>query len=301
MLKAIFGFDTNVTADEFKVGDKFLKDACKSLNKELTENEWLAGTAGPSFADYAMACYWNLAFATTLDAGFCKAKPHHATVAWFKKVSALPAFVKVMGHVKMCEKAVKPVIKVEEKKKAVVVAKVEKKVEEEKPRSWEDTLPACAFDLYNFKTFFVNHKDKKGEGLAETKKMFQAADFNEGYSWHWIKYQRYGDEGQVQWRFANLLNGFMQRTDPKLSKFAFGVMHMIGEEPDLNIEGVWMFRSQDIPPLMHDNPQLEYFDKKKLDFMNNEEDYKLIAEFFGAPKEDGNINGRPIQQSEWFK
>jgi len=206
-----------------------------------------------------------------------------------------------MGHVKMCEKALKPVLKVEEKKVAAVVAKVEKKEDVEKPKEWADLLAPCDFDLYNFKTFFVNHKDKKGEGLAETKKMFQAEGFNNGYSWHWIKYERYGPEGTIQWQFANLMAGFMQRTDPKLSKFAFGVMHMIGEEPNLNLEGVWMYRSQEIPPLMHDNPQFEYFEKRKLDFLNNDEDYKLIGEFFGAPKEGGNINGVPIQQSEWFK
>jgi len=64
LLKAIFGFDTNVTAAEFKEADKALKDAVKTLNKELLDNEWLAGTAAPSFADYVMGCYWNLAFAT---------------------------------------------------------------------------------------------------------------------------------------------------------------------------------------------------------------------------------------------
>jgi len=213
-----------------------------------------------------------------------------------------PAFVKCMGNIKMCEKSCKPILKVEEKKKAVVAVKAEVKKEVvEKPKEWVDTLAPCEFDLYNYKTFYVNHKDKKGEALEETRKMFSAENFNNGYSWWWVKYERYGDEGTIQFKFANLLGGFMQRTDPKLSKFAFGRMLMLGEEPDLNIEGVWMYRSQEIPPLMHDNPQFEYFEKRKLDFMNNAEDFKLIGEFMGAPKEEGTMNGRTIQQSEWFK
>lgn len=76
---------------------------------------------------------------------------------------------------------------------------------------------------------------------------------------------------------------------------------MLGEEPSLEIEGIWMFRGQEVPEMMNDNPQFEYFDKKKLDFMGNEDDYKMVGEFFAAPKSGGTCLGRPIKQQEWFK
>ena len=93
----------------------------------------------------------------------------------------------------------------------------------------------------------------------------------------------------------------MQRIDPKLSRYAFARVLMLGDEPDLNIEGVFMFRGQEIPELMNDNPQFEYFEKKKLDFMGNEADYKLVGEFFAAPKEGGQVDNRNIKQQEWLK
>lgn len=118
-----------------------------------------------------------------------------------------------------------------------------------------------------------------------------------------MKYQKYGDEGQVQYKFSNLLAGFMQRCDPKLSRFAFARMLMLDEEPKLEIEGIWMFRGQEIPAAMDDHPQFEYFDKKKLDFMNNEEHYKMVGEFFGVGKDlaTATCMGRKVAEQEWFK
>jgi len=93
----------------------------------------------------------------------------------------LKEFIAVCGHVKACAKGIKPVLKVEEKKK-----QEPKKKEEapKKPKKEEvddedeaakkkdinplDALPPSNFDLFNFKTFFVNHKDKGGEGVDKT-------------------------------------------------------------------------------------------------------------------------------------
>lgn len=92
----------------------------------------------------------------------------------------------------------------------------------------------------------------------------------------------------------------MQRIDPKMSKYAYARMLIIGDEPNLEIEGVWMFRGQEIPEIMNEHPQFEHFDKKKLDFMGNGADYELVGEFFGAPKEGGKAKGKNIQRNEWF-
>jgi len=67
LYKCVFGYSTEVTAAEFKDCDKMLKDAVKNVDKELVNNEWIAGTAAPSFADYAMACYLAIPFQTMLD------------------------------------------------------------------------------------------------------------------------------------------------------------------------------------------------------------------------------------------
>jgi len=40
-------------------------------------------------------------------------------------------------------------------------------IEEKKAPNPLDLLPPSSFDLFNFKTFYVNHKDKSGEGFDE--------------------------------------------------------------------------------------------------------------------------------------
>lgn len=117
-----------------------------------------------------------------------------------------------------------------------------------------------------------------------------------------MRYQKYGQEGTVLYKFQNLMGGFMQRIDTKLGKYAFGRVVMLGEEPDLDIECVFMFRGQEIPFLMREHVSFEYFDKRKLDFLGNEDDQKLIREFMGVlPAQASTVRGRRVEQFEWFK
>jgi len=117
-LKAIFGMSTEVTNDEFKKSLTFVKDSVKVVSIGLGEGNWIAGTAEPSVADFLCAQLFTMAFQTLLDTGFCKAKPNMAAVAWFKRVTALPAFIAINGKVIMCEKSPKPILKAEVKKAA---------------------------------------------------------------------------------------------------------------------------------------------------------------------------------------
>ena len=68
-----------------------------------------------------------------------------------------------------------------------------------------DELPPTKFDLYSFKTFFVNEPDKRGKGMQF---FFDNYD-REGYCIYFLHYEKYEGEGQVQYQFANLLNGFL--------------------------------------------------------------------------------------------
>jgi len=73
----------------------------------------------------------------------------------------------------MCAKPMKPIclpdpVKAKEEKKAKPAAApkpVEKKAEKVKDNV--EALPPTDFNLYDFKTFFVNAKDKAGEGVDQ--------------------------------------------------------------------------------------------------------------------------------------
>lgn len=135
--------------------------------------------------------------------------------------------------------------KPEEKKAAAAAqkpaAKAEKKKkdddddDEEKPEKKEknplDLLPPSKFNLFDFKTLYVNAPDKK-----EALKFFWENFDNTGYSIWLIKYIKAEGEGKVLFLTNNLMNGFLQRLE-SFRKYAFAVHGVYGEEPTLEIRG----------------------------------------------------------------
>ena len=136
--------------------------------------------------------------------------------------------------------------------------------------------------MYDFKTFFVNHKDMKGAAIDESYKMI---DWDGWSFWH-IKYDKYEGEGVKLHVTNNLLTGFMSRAE-HTSKYTFARMGVLGEEPDLDIAGVWLVRGQEIPDgLAKEHAQFEYYKPRKMDPRNNKEDDTLVREFFGGKVEE---------------
>jgi len=77
-------------------------------------------------------------------------------------------------------------------------------------------------------------------------------------------------------------------------------MHaVLGEEPELTIQGVWLFRGKGIPDRMLEHPQFEYYTKRELD-VSNADDRKLISDFWAA-KEGEIVNGLKVQECKMHK
>ena len=189
--------------------------------------------------------------------------------AYLERVFKLPAFVNSCGNIKLCAKSVAPQIKEEKKVEAPKKAAAKKEAddddddepkEEKKLPNPLDVLPPSTFDLFNFKTFFVNHKDKSGAAIDELKKIFDPA----GYAIWFLHYDKYKGEGEVMYKTENLSKGFLQRFDT-FRKHAFARHLVLGEEPDLNIDGIWLFRGTTIPQEAIDHPKFEYYKQHKMD------------------------------------
>ena len=119
-----------------------------------------------------------------------------------------------------------------------------------------------------------------------------------GWSFWDLRYIKYTGEGEVLYKTNNLLNGFIQRAEP-FNKYSFGVHMIYGEEPNLDIKGVWMWRGHDIPNLMLEHPQFEFYNTKKLD-IDNEADREYIKDVWCA--KDGPLkDGTPIQNWKYQK
>lgn len=136
----------------------------------LQGKEYLVGNH-LTVADVFVAVLLQLAFQTTLDGGFRKAMPNVS--AWCERIVKLPQVVAQMGNIKFCSKAIKPTLveapKKEQAKPAAKKETAKEEDDEDKPKKKEenplDKLPPSPFNLYDFKTFFVNIPDKKGEGM----------------------------------------------------------------------------------------------------------------------------------------
>ena len=187
----------------------------------------------------------------------------------------------------MCAKPLKPTLvepKKEPVKKAAPVAAAPKAPVEKKLDNVQqlDKDKPTLFNVYDFKTFYVNHVDKKG---AAVDKWYKMLDWD-GWSFWYIKYDRYEGEGEKLHVTNNLLTGFMSRAE-HTSKYTFARMGVFGEEPDLNIYGVWLMRGQEIPDgLAKEHAQFEYYIPRKMDPRNNKDDDKLVREFFGGKEEE---------------
>merc|ERR1712060_924844 len=114
--------------------------------------------------------------------------------------------------------------KEEEKKAAKPAAATDAPADDKPAKNPLDLLPPTSFDLFDFKTYFVNVPDKRGEGHTE----FMNKVDKEGYTFWWLHYEKFGEEGKVEYKFRNLLEGFMQRLD-NFRKHAFGKICMLGE------------------------------------------------------------------------
>ena len=221
---------------------------------------------------------------------------------WFLRVLNTPETDKVYGKVLLCNnQPLRPFIpekkeeKKEEKKKE---KKEEKKEEKEEPKPKKkvnplDELPPSKLELESFKRTFLNNKDKEDA----MKKFWEVYD-PEGYSIWWLEYQNLPTECKILFRTSNSKGMFLQKCDA-LRRYAFAVHGVYGVEDDYKIRGVWMFRGLEIPQEMKDNDLYEYITFRKLD-TNNEEDRKLIHDYWTKLNEDQEVEGRKCADVEYF-
>lgn len=61
------------------------------------------------------------------------------------------------------------------------------------------------------------------------------------------------------------MKGFLQRMNPNFRKYCFAIHGVYGEEPNLEIRGAWIWRSNEIPKMLKEHPSLEFHKLNKID------------------------------------
>jgi len=96
------------------------------------------------------------------------------------------------------------------------------------------------------------------------------------------------------------MTGFIERLD-HFRKYAFGVHGVYGDEPSLEIRGVWMWRGDGIAGEVKDLDSFEYHKFTRLDF-NSEADKKKLSEFWLGLNEDTDVvDGLTARTVKYFK
>lgn len=273
-----------VTSAVFKTFKEKFVAALKHVEALLNGKDFFVGDS-ITIADLRIAGILVFPFRLLMDPGTAKQIPN--LLAHFNRITSEENFKKFFGTCAVSKRPIKVNFVKEEKKKAPKEeAKKAPKKKAEKPKDPLECLPPTPLDLNAFKFWFINHKDRDAAFEEIVNERFD----REGWSIWELNYIRYKNEGKLLYKTNNLLNGFMQRAE-HFGRYSFGIQMIYGEEPDLNMKGIWMWRGQEIPQQLKDHAQFEYYTTRKMD-IDNPEDQAYIKDMWTAkdgPMKDGTI------------
>lgn len=164
---------------------------------------------------------------------------------------------------------------------------------QEQPRTLWTWLPPSNFDLDNWKRVYSNtHSD-----FYSVMDKFWPMYDKEGWSL-WICDYLYNDENKKGFMTANLVSGFIQRSD-SLRKYAFGNMSILKTESEAfyRVKEAWLIRGRSIQPMLDENPDASSYKWIQIE-EDKEEDKKELADLWCASE---TIDGMEINSNEVFK
>lgn len=310
LMLPIFGL-MEYDKDKNKKALSDIMNVLRVLDSHLKINNYMVGN-NLTIADIAVASALVNPMRFLWEEKFRKNIP--SVTKWFENIIQHPAFTQVYGKVRLCQKQMEPVQgekqvaahKPEAKKEQPKAEKAEKKEkpkaadddEEEAPKKSDknplDSLPPSKFNLFDFKTLFVNAPNKH-----EAMQFFWDNFDAEGYSLYFVQYIKAEGEGKVLFLTNNLMNGFLQRLE-HFRKYAFGVHGVYGEEPNLEIRGVWCWRGVGIPAEIKELDSYEYHTWTPLS-ASKPEDKKKVTEFWTGLNEDDTVDGLRAREVKYFK
>merc|ERR1711970_1707693 len=163
-------------------------------------------------------------------------------------------------------------------------AKKEAKAEEEPdvvdepaaPKKEKDPFagfPKSDFVLDEFKRVYSN-EDVKTKAIPHFWEHFDAENFS-----IWLCEYKYPEDLGLMFQSENLITGMFQRLD-KLNKNAFASVGVFGKSRDAQIQGLWVWRGQDLVFPLSDNWQVDYesYDWHRLD--SSSSSTKALVEAF---------------------
>ncbi|XP_059447055.1 elongation factor 1-gamma-like [Corylus avellana] len=286
-----------------------LKRALGALNTHLASNTYLVGHS-VTLADIILTCNLYTGFSHGMTKSFTSEFPHVERYFW--TLVNQPNFKKIVGEVKQTEsvppvaaakkpsqpkESAKPKPKQEAKKEEPAKPKPEADEEEAAPKPKAknplDLLPPSKMILDEWKRLYSNTKTNFRE--VAIKGFWDMYD-PEGYSLWFCDY-KYNDENTVSFVTLNKVGGFLQRMD-LARKYAFGKMLVIGSNPPFKVQGLWLFRGQEVPQFVIDECyDMELYDWKKVD-LSDEAQKERVNQMI---EDHEPFEGEPLLDAKCFK
>eukprot|EP00005_Dracoamoeba_jomungandri_P003609 CAMPEP_0174250398 /NCGR_PEP_ID=MMETSP0439-20130205/580_1 /TAXON_ID=0 /ORGANISM="Stereomyxa ramosa, Strain Chinc5" /LENGTH=290 /DNA_ID=CAMNT_0015330455 /DNA_START=434 /DNA_END=1306 /DNA_ORIENTATION=+ len=273
-----------------------IRKALAILDAHLRTRTFLVGHR-VTLADITVSMVLYRLFKMVLDPGFRKA--FGSVVRWFLTCVHQPQFKDVVGEVELCQKMLvakaapaqqAPKKEAQKEKAKETPQPAPAKPKQKKPQNPLLSLPPSSFDLEEWKRVYSN--DPASKSIPWFWEHFDP----EGYSIYFSDY-KYNDECKKMFMTCNLIGGWIQRLDP-LRKWGFGSVLIFGEEPSLEISGVWIFRGQDVPAEMLDCVDTEHHTFRKADL---EKEKDLISAYLAWEGDFGDKNWNENSQGMNFK
>jgi elongation factor 1-gamma len=284
---------------------KEVADALAVLNAHLRHNTFLVGTH-VTIADIAVAAALLEPYREIFDANF--RKPFEAVNRWFntivnqKEVAGVVGKVEFAKQEKRAPKPAKPEGGDQKQQKPQQQQQKQEQKPKEKPQQAPkekkgddgdadpaeeapkpkaknplDLLPASTMSLDAEKKNLFSQRPWNPDWFKTFWNIFDA----QGYSIYFATYN-YNHENRVYFMTCNLVGGFLQRCDD-VRRYGLGVVVLAGNDedaPPFEVSSVWIFRGQNVPQEMKDNPDSEYHTFNKLDASKPADRQKVETFFF---------------------
>jgi len=314
-LGPVFGWAPFDEETNKKAGQDNMK-LLQILNTHFATHQHLVGNR-TTIADIHVASSLTLAFKFLFEEKYRKSFAN--LTKWYEAFSQESFFVQAFGKVRLCVTQLphanvvfvphghaekKPAEKKQEAPKKEEKPKAEKKPkkddddEDDEPKEKKeanplDALPPSTFNLFDFKTLFVNAPDKK----VATKFFFDNFD-KAGYSIYHAVYNKDESVGKVLFLTNNLMKSPIQKLED-FRKYSFAVHGVYGEEPNLEIKGVWVWRGVGIPERVKE--ELDLYTLTPLD-IGNEADRHKVEDYWTHLNDDEDVvEGLKVRTAVYFK
>jgi len=294
-----------------------IRAVLKFLDDHLLTRTFLVGER-VSLADIVVGVSLLDLYRLVLDPGF--SKQFNNTNRWFKTLIHQENFSAVLGEVELAKKmAVAPaapdvpeekvVAEKPKKEKQEPQPKKEKPKKVEKPAEEADEEPEESFEDERPKTKNPLDLLPPSKLVFDEWKRVYSNEETRGVAipWFWEHFDTEGyciwfcdflhnSECQKTFMTCNKVGGLFQRLE-NMHKHAFGSMLIFGEEPSLEVAGVWVFRGKQIPEEVLTCEDYPLYHWRQAD-ISDPAQRSLIEDYFAW---DGNLGGKHFNTGKVFK